>query len=167
MSTPQRPELHVDRLLRALVDADVDFVVIGGVAAMLHGSPRVTFDLDICFATDAANLEALGGALTGLRARLKGVADDVPFMPDAATLRRIEVLTLTTEAGEIDVLARPSGAPRYETLRSNADRFDLAGLRVRVAAIDDLVAMKSAAGRAKDLADVEELEAIRRLSRRR
>ena len=123
--------------------------MIGGIAAVLHGSARNTFDLDLCFATDEANLEALGEVLISLRARLRGV-DDVPFVPDAATLRRIEVLTLSTDAGDLDVLARPDGAPTFDVLRRRADRFDVGGFVVRVASLDDLIAMKSAAGRPKD-----------------
>ncbi|MDX6669426.1 MAG: hypothetical protein QOK04_2806 [Solirubrobacteraceae bacterium] len=144
----------------------VDFVVIGGIAAVLHGSPRATFDLDVCFATDESNLEALGEVLVGLDARLKGVAENVPFVPDAPTLRRVEVLTLDTAAGELDVLAKPSGVSRYEALRRRADRFDLGGFSVLVASLEDLIAMKQAANRPKDRADVEELETIRRLRRR-
>jgi predicted nucleotidyltransferase len=163
MSTPRRTELDVERLLRALVDGDVDFVVIGGVAAVLHGSARATFDLDICFANDAANLDALGAVLLTLDAKLRGVPDDVPFIADGATLKRVDVLTLTTVAGDLDVLRVPSGAPRYDVLRSHADRFDVGGFEVRVASIEDLIAMKTAAGRDKDRADVTDLEAILRL----
>jgi hypothetical protein len=157
-----RAELDAARILRALTERGVDFVVIGGIAAVLHGSARNTFDLDICFATDAANLEALGEVLVSLRARLRGV-DDVPFVPDAAALRRVEVLTLSTDAGDLDVLARPSGAPRFDALRRRADRFDLGGFRVLVASVEDLIAMKSSAGRPKDHEVVTELEAIRQL----
>jgi Nucleotidyl transferase AbiEii toxin, Type IV TA system len=163
---PARAELDVARILRALTARGVDFVVIGGIAAVLHGSARNTFDLDICFATDPANLDALGEVLVALGARLRGV-EDVPFVPDAATLRRMEVLTLSTDAGDLDVLARPAGAPRFDALRRHADRLDLGGFSVRVASVDDLIAMKSAAGRPKDRETVAELEAIRRLRRRR
>lgn len=156
-------ELDTDTLLRALVTRGVDFVVIGGIAAVLHGSPRITQDLDVTFATDAANLEALGQALVGLGAQLRGVHEDVPFTPDAATLRRVMVLTLDTPSGALDVLAAPSGAPPYPKLRERADRFDVGGFFVLVASLDDLVGMKRAAGRPKDLADIAELEAIRRL----
>ena len=163
MSALQRAEFDVARLLRALVDGRVDFVVIGGVAAVLHGSARNTFDLDICFAGDPDNLEALGSTLVGLRAKLRGVREPVAFVPDAASLKRVDVLTLTTDAGDLDVLRVPSGAPRYDVLRSHADRYDVGGFEVRVASVEDLIAMKSAAGRPKDLSDIEELEAILRL----
>jgi len=142
-------------------------VVIGGIAAVLQGSARNTFDLDICFATDDANLAALGDVLTALGARLKGVNEDVPFVPDPRTLGQVEMLTLVTALGELDVLTRPPGAPSYEELRRNADRYDLGGFNVSVASVDDLIAMKEAAGRPKDLLDIEDLEAIARLRHRR
>lgn len=152
-------------LLVALAQASVDHVVIGGIALVLHGSPRATFDLDITFDPAAANLERLGAALTGLGATLRGAPADLPFVPDARTLRRIEVLTLDTRAGALDVLARPAGAPAYARLRERADRYEIDGLTVLVASVEDLVAMKTAAGRPKDLADLAELEAIMRLRR--
>jgi predicted nucleotidyltransferase len=162
-----RPPLSADEILRRLVERGVDFVVIGGIAAVLHGSARNTFDLDISLATDDANLTALGDVLTALGARLEGVDDDVPFVPDARTLRQTELLRLVTSLGELDVLVRLPGAPAYPDLRRNADRYDLGGFNVSVASIDDLIEMKQAAGRAKDLLDVEELEAIKRLRHRR
>jgi hypothetical protein len=152
-------------LLGRLTARGVDFVVIGGIAAILHGSAQATYDLDICYATDEGNLKTLGEALVDLGASLKGVTDEVPCVPDAQTLRRVELLTMDTPAGELDVLARPAGSRGYETLRRNAERFDLGGFSVLVASIDDLIAMKLAAGRHKDLATVEELEAIKRLER--
>ena len=159
-------DLDVEAILERLTARGVDFVVIGGIAAALLGSPRLTQDLDACFAVDSANLTALGRALVDLDARLSGVTDDVPFVPDEATLRRVEVLTLETRAGRLDVLTRPRGAPSYQSLRRRAERFDVGGFSVLVAGLEDLIAMKLAAGRAKDIADVEELEAIRRLRHR-
>lgn len=160
-----RAEFRPDELLRRLTERGVDFVVIGGVAAILWGSARNTFDLDISFALDEENLQALGDLLVDLGANLKGVDDDVPFVADARTLRRVELLTLNTAAGELDLLGHPAGAPDYDTLRKRARRMDLGGFNILVSSLDDLIAMKAAAGRAKDLADIEELEAIRRLSR--
>lgn len=166
MSLADTPALDATELLRRLTARGVDFVVIGGIAAVLHGSARITQDLDVCFATDDGNLLTLGRVLIDLGARLRGVAEDVPFVADARTLRRVEMLTLVTELGALDVLARPSGAPSYQRLRQRADRFELDAFTVLVAAIEDLLAMKRAAGRPKDLADVVELEAIVQLRRR-
>jgi hypothetical protein len=106
---------------------------------------------------------ALGRALQDLDAQLYGVEADVPFVADADTLRRVEALTLDTAAGKLDVLARPAGSPAYDRLRARADRFDVGVTAVSAASIDDLIAMKAAAGRAKDIADIEELETIVRL----
>jgi hypothetical protein len=152
-------------LLARLVGAEVDFVVVGGVAAIVHGSAAFTQDLDISYAPDEGNLDRLGGLLVDLGARLRGVTDDVPFVPDGRTLRRTRVLTLETELGLIDLLAQPDGAPVYKTLRARAGYETIAGVEVLVASLDDLIAMKKAAGRPKDLVAVEELEAIQRLQR--
>jgi predicted nucleotidyltransferase len=160
---PEPPELDVERILGVLTSRGVDFVVIGGVAAVMHGSAIFTQDLDICFASDETNLGALGKALVELDARLRGVADEVPFVPDAATLRRVRLLTLETSAGPLDVQAEPAGCPPYARLRRNAERVDLGGYAVLIASVEDLIGMKRAAGRPKDLIAVEELEAIARL----
>lgn len=157
--------LDTPRLLGGLVVRGVDFVVVGGIAAVLHGSPRMTEDADVVFATDDANLNALGKALTDLEAKLAEVEDDVPFVPDARTLRSIELLTLETNAGKLDLLRQPSGAPPYNRLRRDADRYDVGAFSLLVASVPDLIAMKRSAGRPKDLADIAELEVIARLRR--
>jgi predicted nucleotidyltransferase len=159
------PEFRPTRLLRRLTDARVDFVVIGGFAAIAHGSVQVTQDLDICYSTDAGNLEALGRGLVELEARLRGVAEDVPFEPDGATLKRTQILTLETAEGPLDILADPAGGPGYGALRERALEVPVAGVLVRVASLEDLLAMKRASGRPKDLLAIEELEAIARLGR--
>jgi hypothetical protein len=158
------PELDVEAMLRRVTAAGVDFVVIGGIAMVIHGSARLTRDLDIAFAADAGNLKALGGVLVELNAKLRGVDDDVPFVPDERTLANVELLTLTTSAGWLDVHRRPDGAPPYEALRRDAQRVDLGGFSVLVASRTDMRAMKTTAGRPQDLIDLEYLEAIERLS---
>jgi predicted nucleotidyltransferase len=161
------PDFSPRALLRRLVDGGVDFVVVGGVAAVARGSAAFTQDLDISYAPDQENLDRLGRVLVELGARLRGVTDDVPFVPDGQTLRRTRVLTLYTPIGSIDLLAQPDGAPVYDRLRERATREVIAGVEVRVASLEDLIAMKKAAGRPKDLVAVEELEAIQRLLRER
>ena len=157
------PRLRLGALLRALTAGGVDFVVIGGIAAVAHGSPQFTRDLDITYASDDENLERLGAVLTGLGATLRGVTDDVPFMPDGRTLRHTRVLTLSTPDGALDVLAEPDVSGGYARLRANAITATVGGVEIRIAGLDDLIAMKKAAGRPKDQIYVEELEAIRRL----
>jgi predicted nucleotidyltransferase len=163
----QWPEFSPTPMLERLVARGVDFVVVGGIAVVLHGSARLTQDLDISYASDDTNLEQLGAVLIELGARLRGVDDDLPFVPDARTLRQTSVLCLATDLGIIDLLAQPAGAPPYDELRAQAVRLNLGDFAVLVASIEDLIAMKRTAGRNKDLADIDELEAIRRLSRER
>ena len=164
---PEWPELHLGALLRALTDGGVDFVVIGGIAAIAHGSPLFTRDLDISYAAVPENLERLGRVLVGLGATLRGVTDDVPFVPDGRTLSHVRVLTLDTPQGPLDLLAEPDGSGGYARLRANAIDATVSGVTVKVAGLDDLIAMKKAAGRPKDRVYVEELEVIRRLRRER
>jgi hypothetical protein len=139
----------------------VDFVVVGGVAIVVQANPRFTRDLDICYATDTPNLERLGALLVSLEARLRGVHEDVPFVPDARTLRHTRMLTLTTREGDLDLLANPPGSPSYPTLRRRADVVELAGALVRIASLEDLIEMKRAAGRPQDEIDIESLEIAR------
>lgn len=161
------PEFRLGALLKRLVAHGVDFVVVGAIALVGHGSARITRDLDICYATDPANLDALGRAMVELGARLRGLNEDVPFVPDAQTLRRTSILTLESVDGWIDLLVSPPGAPDYERLRSRAERVTIDGVAVLIASLDDLEAMKRAAQRPKDIIDLEEIEVIRRLRQRR
>jgi predicted nucleotidyltransferase len=160
-------DFHPSRLLARLGDGGVDFVVVGGVAVVLQSQPRFTKDLDVCYATDEENLARFGAVLTSLHARLRGIDEDLPFVADARTLRRTQILTLSTDEGEIDLLVDPSGAPPYSELRADADVVDIDGVEVRVASIEHLVAMKQAAGRPQDLIDVAALQIARRRRGRR
>jgi hypothetical protein len=161
----QPPDLQPTNLLARLAEASVDFVVIGGVAVALQGHVRFTKDLDIVYALDDENLERLGAALLDLEARLRGVEEAVPFVADARTLRRTEILTLDTALGGLDLLRAPAGAPPYAELRERALVVRVADARVRVAAIEHLISMKRRAGRPTDLTDVTALEALLRLRR--
>lgn len=160
------PLLNAEEMLRRLTGAGVDFVVIGGMAVILSGSARLTRDLDIVFAPDDENLDALGRVLQGLDARLREIDEGVPFIPDGRTLRNVQLLTLVTSEGWLDVHRAVDGMPPYETLRRNADRLSIGDFAVLVASPDDMIAMKRESGRPIDLQDIEELEAIKRLRRR-
>jgi predicted nucleotidyltransferase len=160
------PRLRATPLLRQLAEAGVDFVVIGGVAVFLQGYARFTKDLDIVYAANAANLERLGRVLVELGARLRGIEEDVPFVPDARTLKRVTILTLDTPLGSIDLLVDPDGSARYEDMRERADVVDLDGVAFRVASLEDLLSMKRAAGRPQDIADIDALLTVNRVRRR-
>lgn len=160
------PSLQAVPLLRQLTEAGVDFLVIGGIAVYYQGYARFTKDLDIVYATNAANLERLGKVLIGLGARLRGIEEDVPFTPDARTLKRTTILTLETPLGGIDLLVDPDGADSYEAMRGRADVIDLDDVEVRVVALDDLLSMKRAAGRPQDIADIDALLTVNRVRRR-
>ena len=155
------PDFRPTVLLGGLARSGVDFVVIGGVAVVVQASPRFTRDLDICYATDATNLERLGAHLISLDAKLRGIDEDVPFVPDARTLRHTQTLTLSTRDGDLDLLVGPPGSPGYAALRRRADVIDLDGESVRIASLEDLIAMKRAGGRPQDQIDVESLEIAR------
>ena len=155
------PELRLEALLGRLARAEVDFVVVGGVAVAFQGYGRATKDLDITYATDGENLERLGDVLVALNAKLRGIPEDVPFVPDGRTLARTRLLPLDTDDGGLDLLADPPGAPPYATMRGRADRVELDEIVIAVASLDDLLAMKRAAGRPQDLVDVEALEVVR------
>jgi predicted nucleotidyltransferase len=149
------------RALRTLQEHDVEFIVIGGIAAAAHGSPSVTMDLDVCYKRTPENLERLSAALRTLHAKLRRVDHDVPFLLDAKTLEAGDHFTLLTDAGDLDCMATPSGVQGYEDLLAEAVPVDLDGLRVLVASVDDLIRMKRAAARPKDLVEAEILGALR------
>jgi predicted nucleotidyltransferase len=160
------PELQLIPMLRRLAEDGIDFVVIGGVAVELHGYARFTKDLDIVYATNAANLERLGKLLVELGARLRGF-EDLPFIPDVHTLKRAQMLTLVTALGSLDLLVDPEGSARYEEMRERALKVDLDGIEIRVVALEDLLSMKRAARRPQDVADVDALLTTQRVRRRR
>ncbi len=160
-SVESRTDFHPERVIGLLGRHGVRYVLIGGLAAVTHGAPLVTQDIDICYAREHDDLERLAAALHKVHATLRGADPDLPFKPDARTLRAGDAFTLTTDLGWIDLLGTPDGSSGYEDLARTAERFTLFGHQVLVASIDDLIRMKRAAGRPKDLLAVEELGALR------
>lgn len=152
------------QLLETLSTGDVRFVVIGGVALVLRGSARLTVDLDICYARDAANLDRLAAALAPHRPRLRGAPEELPFIWDAQTLRSGLNFTLKTNLGDIDLLGEVTGLGGYDAVARLASEQEVAGLRLAVLSLDGLERAKRAAGRVKDLLDLEEIAEIRRQS---
>jgi transcriptional regulator with XRE-family HTH domain len=140
---------------------DVRYVLIGAMAAITRGSPLVTQAIDICYDREPGNLERLADALREVHAAPRGADPGLPFRLDARTLAKGDAFTFTTVVGWLDVMATPSGVAGYSELARTADAYELFGHRVLVASLDDLIRMKRAAGRRKDLLAVEELAALR------
>lgn len=148
-------------MLQALTTRGVRFVVIGGIAAQAHGSTSLTTDLDVCYERSADNLERLAAVLRDLVAVRRGASDFAGIPLDARALRAGDVFTLTTRAGVLDLLGNPDPGFTFEALRANATTVTVDGVSVLVAGLDDLIAMKRAAGRPKDRIELEVLGALR------
>ena len=148
-------------MLDVLGRHDVRYVMIGGLAGRLWGSPSVTNDLDVCYARDRTNLRRLADALRELNARLRGLAEDVPFLLDEQTLAAGDHFTFVTDAGNLDCLGTPAGTKGYDDLSRTAEPMQIGDRTVQIAAIEDLIRMKLAAGRPKDRIEVEILGAVR------
>lgn len=153
-------EFDPSPLLELLVRHEVDFVVVGGLAAAARGSARATFDIDVAYARDDTNLERLAEALREADAKLRGAPADVPFLLDAETLARGANFTFATRFGPLDVLGDPAGAPSYRDLHAAATPVEIRGFTIRVASLDHMIAMKEASGRPHDKATAAELRAI-------
>jgi hypothetical protein len=160
-------------LLRVLNEHDVEFVVIGGVAARLQGAPILTQDIDVTPATDADNLERLARALRSINARLRSPIDPdgVDFPVEARFLAGSRSWTLVSDVGEVDVVFEPAGTNGYRDIIVDADRLTVAEdptLRVCVASLPTVIRTKEAAGRDKDHAALPLLRrTLDELNRRR
>jgi hypothetical protein len=149
-------------LFGRLTDRDVDFVVIGGMAATIHGAALPTVDLDIMYDRSVANLERLAAVLASLPVRLRG-AEDVDISVDARLLRGGDRFTFTSPLGDLDILATTEGASEYSEIREHSIRVSVGTYSVLVASLDDLIAMKRATGRSKDVPKLAELLELRDL----
>ena len=150
-------------LLQKLLEHEVAFVVVGGIAAVAHGASIVTADLDLCYDPLADNRRRLVSALTPLRPYLRGAPSGLPFFWDERTLRDTPLLTLTTDYGDVDLLAEVAGVGAFAAVKAQSEVFEVLGLAVPVLGLEGLIAAKRAAGRPKDLILLPQLEALRAL----
>lgn len=148
-------------LLESLERNEVAFVIVGGIAATLHGSARLTFDLDVAYERTPENLERLVVALTPFAPYLRGAPPGLPFKFDVETLKRGLNFTLTTSDGPIDLLGEVSGIGNYAAARQRADEAHMFGGTYYFLELEALITSKKAAGRPKDFEAIAELEAIR------
>ena len=154
------------RLLEVLGEYEVDYILIGGVAGAIHGAPFTTVDLDAVPAVQRANLDRLAAALDDLEAVLRdadtpeGIRVEWSGHLLKKALTEFRFLRFDTRFGYLDLLYRPAGTKGFADLARDAVDYDLDAVRVRVAALDDVIRMKQAAGRPRDL---EHLPTLRRL----
>lgn len=144
--------LDPETLFKVLERHGVEYVLIGGLAANMLGSPVVTNDADITPRHAPENLERLAAALRDLDARMRTTAEPegLAFSCDAPFLGRMKMLNLQTRAGEFDITYEPAAFPGYDELSSRAEEMTVFGVKVRVAALSDIIASKAAANRPKD-----------------
>jgi predicted nucleotidyltransferase len=148
-------------LLRALADGGVEFILVGGVAATVHGSSRLTVDVDVVYRRTQDNIERLGLALTSYHPYLRGAPPGLPFRWDAATITGGLNFTLTTDIGDVELLGEITDGGGYDGLVSTTVSIRVFGVECRCLTLDKLIEVKRAAGRPKDFEAIAELEAIR------
>lgn len=145
-----------ERILATLGEHGVEYLVIGGVAAQTHGRRRMTADIDLIPAPGPDNLNRLAEALRAIDAKVLDPRFE-DFEVTADLLPRATIWQFSTAAGGIDVIHEAPGARPYDELREAALSISLDDLELKVAGLDDLIAMKLARGRPIDLEDVEAL----------
>lgn len=155
--------MNPEGLIGRLVEAEAEVVLVGGLAAVLHGSNHVTVDVDVCYRPSPENRERVVQALVPLGPYLRGVDPGLPFVWNVRTLAGTPLLTLTTTAGPIDLLPDVLGVGSFEAVLKRSQPMTLLGLVLPVMTLDALIDAKRAADRPKDRLMLPELEALRAL----
>lgn len=162
---PKAPNLRA--LFKPMVEHGVDFVMIGGMAGIAHGSAYLSFDLDIAYSRDRANVKRLVAALRELDVRLRGAPADLEFVLDERTIENGANFTFVTLNGDLDVLGGVAGIKDFETLKRDAVEREVGGMAIKVASLNALIAMKRAASRPKDKSMLEDYLVLADEQRRR
>ena len=148
-------------LLRLLCEHEVEFIIVGGAAAVIHGSSRLTQDLDVVYRRNSQNMTRLARALREQSPYLRGAPPGLPFQWSEATIRMGLNFTLETDLGQLDLLGEVTGGGRYEDLLDHTTEVEIFGIQCRCLDLDALIRTKRAVGRPKDLEAIAELENIR------
>ncbi len=146
-------------LLETLLQSEVEFILVGGVAAIVHGSARLTFDIDLVYRRSHENNQRLVTALKDLQPYLRGAPAGLPFRWDLETIERGLNFTLSTSLGPLDLLAEIPGG-NYKVLLPHSEEIEIYGLNCYCLSLEKLIEVKRAAGRPKDLETIAELEAL-------
>ena len=149
-----------DKLLPVLVNGGVEFILIGGVAGIVHGSSRLTYDVDVVYARSAANLKRISGTLLPFAPYLRGAPAGLPFKLDVATLRNGLNFTLVTKLGDLDLLGEVVGGGGHRDLLPHCFDVDAYDVKFKCVDLPTLIKLKRAAGRPKDLESLAELQLL-------
>ena len=146
--------------VRVLSAAHVDFIIVGGVAAGLHGALRTTLDLDVVYSRRPENIARLVAALAPYQPYLRGAPAGLPFRLDEQTVARGLNFTLTTKLGDLDLIGDITGGGSFDDLNRASELVEIEGFQCRLVSLPMLIALKRAAGRGKDREALAELEAL-------
>ena len=153
-------QTYFRRILQTLVDGQVSFIVVGGIAAAFHGSPRATFDVDVVYLRTRENIQRLVAALAPHNPYLRGAPPGLPFRWDEKTVRMGLNFTLETNLGDIDLLGEIAGGGDYNALLPHSAIGEMFGIGCLCVNLAKLIQLKRAAGRPRDLLVVSELQAL-------
>jgi predicted nucleotidyltransferase len=152
---------RLERVADLLIEEGVEFMVVGGQAETLFGSPRLTYDVDLCYRRQPQNLERLAKVLRRIQARLRGAPPDVPFLIDARSLELGDNFTFVTDIGDLDMLGYLEPVGTYDDLIQRAERWPVGKHTLDVIALDDLIRIKRHIKRMKDSESLMQLLAIK------
>ena len=148
------------KVLKVLKDGQVQFIIIGGVAGLAHGLARATFDVDVVYARNRANLQRLAEALKPYDPYLRGAPPGLPFSWDERTVRAGLNFTLITSLGDLDLLGEVTGAGTYEQLSPDCVEMEVFGVSCLCVTLERLIQIKRAAGRPKDFEMIAQMQAL-------
>ncbi len=149
-----------EKLLPVLARAGVEFVLVGGVAGIVHGSARATYDVDVVYSRADENIERLASAIARHKPYLRDAPPGLPFTWNAKAVRSGLNFTLTTELGDIDLFGELVGGDTYQDLLDHSFEVEAFGVRFKCVDLPTLIRIKEAAGRAKDRQAVAELRVL-------
>lgn len=150
-----------NRLLEVLTQSQVEFVIIGGFAALLYGSSQVTKDLDICVSLTPENIHQIRVSLAPLNPKHRMTPQKLSFLEFPEELKGIKNFYVQTDSGILDILGEVSGVGSFNEIIGRAQTIEVYGKRVKIISLDDLIRAKQWLGRPKDLATVLELQVIK------
>lgn len=157
---------NFEEILKQLVSKEINFVLIGGLAAVTHGSAYETSDLDICHERTKENIQKLAALLKELKSTLRGVDKNIPFIPDQKSITNGMNFTFETTLGNLDILGEVEGLGNYHQVKKFSEPLDIYGMKINILSIEGLIRSKKAAGRPKDQMHLQELQAIQEMKKK-